>query len=139
MTSVINENDNLLPQVIPTEEKSSDILQLIHPDLLEEIDIPTPPNNSPEIEIIPGQFEYITKIHEREMLMNAFQAITLTETWDFVKQPIGNFMFNNDPRLGIINNKMEELGYCGHSGASFGFTMRAMQYIAIYGEKKFKG
>jgi hypothetical protein len=33
---------------------------------------------------------------------------------------------------------MEELGYDGHSGASFGWTMRTMQYIANHGEKKYK-
>jgi hypothetical protein len=33
---------------------------------------------------------------------------------------------------------MEELGYGGHSGASFGCTMRNMQYLAEHGEEKFK-
>jgi hypothetical protein len=47
-------------------------------------------------------------------------------------------MFSNDPRVNIIYNKIEELGYTGHSGASFGFTMRTMQYIATHGERKFR-
>jgi hypothetical protein len=34
---------------------------------------------------------------------------------------------------------MVELGYNGHSGSSFGYTMRAMQYIAQNGEEKYKG
>jgi hypothetical protein len=33
---------------------------------------------------------------------------------------------------------MEQLGYYGHSGSSFGLTMRTMQYIARNGEEKFK-
>jgi hypothetical protein len=33
---------------------------------------------------------------------------------------------------------MVELGYDGHSGCSFGYTMRIMQYIAKYGEEKYK-
>jgi hypothetical protein len=47
-------------------------------------------------------------------------------------------MFSNDPRVKIIYDKIEELGYTGHSGSSFGCTMRTMQYIATYGEKKFR-
>ena len=85
-----------------------------------------------------GQFEYINDVHSREMLVNAWQAINLTELWDFVKQDIDSFMFSHDPRVTRIYNKMEELGYNGHSGASFGCTMRNMQYLAEYGEEKFK-
>ena len=32
---------------------------------------------------------------------------------------------------------MEELGYNGHSGYSFGWTMRQMQYIAEHGESNY--
>ena len=109
MTSV-NENENLLPPIPSNEEEN----------------------------IIPGKFEYIKDVWTREMLVNAWQAINLTETWDFVKQDIESFMFSNDPRIKIIGQKMEELGYNGHSGASYGFTMRVMQYIANHGEKKYK-
>jgi hypothetical protein len=109
MTSV-NENQNLLPPVPPSVEEN----------------------------IIPGQFEYVKDLNKRLMLANAWQAINITETWNFVKQPIESFMFSNDPRTKIIAEKMEELGYYGHSGASYGFTMRIMQYIANHGEKKYK-
>jgi hypothetical protein len=109
MTSV-NENVNLLP--------------------------PSPPNE--EENLVPGKFDYIKDDWTRDMLINAWQAINITETWDFVKQEIDSFMFSNDPRVKIIYNKIEELGYTGHSGASFGCTMRTMQYIATHGERKFK-
>ena len=109
MTSV-NENNHLFHPVPPTEEEN----------------------------IIPGRFEYIKDSWQREMLVNAWQAITITENWDFVKQDIDSFMWSNDPRINIISKKMEELGYNGHSGASYGFTMRTMQYIAQNGEKKYK-
>jgi nanoRNase/pAp phosphatase (c-di-AMP/oligoRNAs hydrolase) len=95
--------------------------------------------NNYEIEFLGnGQFEYVQDRHSREMLLNAWQAITTTELWDFVKQDIDSFMFSHDPRVTRIYNKMEELGYGGHSGASFGFTMRNMQYLAEHGEEKFK-
>jgi len=84
------------------------------------------------------KFEYVQDVWMREMLVNAWQAITITETWDFVGQDIDNFMFSRDPRINTIGNKMQELGYGGHSGASFGCTMRTMQYIAQHGEEKWK-
>ena len=158
MTSV-NEN-NLFPPVPPSEEQLTNELQLIHPDLIEEIEennlmvpepdipssVPEPDNPSSvpepetpdEREIIPGQFDYIKEDWYRKLLVNAWQAINITENWDFVKQPIDSFIWSNDPRVRIIGNKMEELGYDGHSGSSFGCTMRTMQYIANHGEKKFK-
>lgn len=85
-----------------------------------------------------GQFEYVKDKWTREMLINAWQAINQTELWDFVKEDIDSFMFSHDPRVTIIGNKMEELGYRGHSGASFGCTMRNIQYLAEHGEEKFK-
>ena len=85
----------------------------------------------------PGKFDYITDLNYKEMLVNAYQAISQTETWDFVKQSCKSFMFSDDSKIWIISKKMTELGYCGHSGASFGYTMRDMQYIAQNGEKKF--
>ncbi len=162
MTSVINENENLFPPAPPSAEETVNELQLINPDSIEEniqtlpdIPSPVPRNDTPseheiipesvpriqtlvEEEIIPGQFDYINESWTRDMFINAWQAITITETWDFVKQEIESFMWSDDPRVKTIYNKMEEIGYMGHSGASFGYTMRTMQYIARHGEKKFK-
>jgi hypothetical protein len=71
------------------------------------------------------------------MMTNAWQAITQTNNWDFVAEDIDSFMFSEDPRITQISIKMKELGY-GHSGCSFGCTMRNMQYLAQKGEDKFK-
>ena len=86
---------------------------------------------------VPGKFEYVNE-WDKEMFVNAWQAITLTENWEFMKADIESFMWSDDPRVHIISAKMVELGYNGHSGASFGYTMRRMQYIAINGEEQFK-
>lgn len=86
---------------------------------------------------VPGKFEYVND-WDREMFVNAWQAITLTENWEFMKTDIESFMWSDDIRVDIISAKMVELGYNGHSGSSFGYTMRRMQYIAINGEEKFK-
>jgi hypothetical protein len=32
---------------------------------------------------------------------------------------------------------MEELGYTGHSGTSFGWTMRSMEFLAKHGKDEF--
>jgi len=87
--------------------------------------------------LIPGEFKYIEE-HSRDMLQTAYRAITLTENWEFMKQPADNFMFGDDPRVLNIYNTIENLGYNGHSGFSFAWTMRQMQFIAKNGEKKFK-
>jgi len=153
MTSVINEqnnemSDNIQNLNLPPPPKN--VLQIIHPDLLEK-NSDLLEKNSDLIEkntnftplkkfrrLIPGEFKYVPDKNERIMLINAWQAITQTKTWDFVREPIESFSFSNHPKLNIISNKMVQLGYDGHSGCSFGGTMRCMQYIAKYGEKDFK-
>jgi len=85
-----------------------------------------------------GVMDYIKNKILREMLENAWQAINLTETWDFVEQPTYSFTLSNDKRIWIITEKMEELGYYGHSGNSFGCTMRHMHFLATNGVEKFK-
>jgi hypothetical protein len=84
-----------------------------------------------------GTFEYISDLNDRNMLINAWQAITLTNNWNFVAQDIDSFTWSNNSHISDISRKMEDLGYYGHSGASFGFIMRNMQYLAQNGENKF--
>lgn len=85
-----------------------------------------------------GKMYYIEDNHYKLMMTNAWQAITQTNTWDFVAQDIDSFMWSSDPRINEITEKMCELGYDGHSGCSFGCTMRNMQYLAQKGEEEFK-
>ena len=54
--------------------------------------------------------------HSRAMLENAYQAISLTEMWDYIKKDRESFMLSSDKEIKIISDKMEELGYNGHSG-----------------------
>jgi hypothetical protein len=82
--------------------------------------------------------EYIKNEYTREMCTNAWKAITFSNNWDFVAQDIESFMWSDDPRIDIITEKMIEFGYNGHSGSSFGCTMRNMQYLVQNGEDKFK-
>lgn len=82
----------------------------------------------------PPTFLYIKSISDREMFSTAYKAITVTETWDYIKNMTSIF----GPESDRIYRKIEEYGYTGHSGCSFIATMREMQFIAKYGEKKFK-
>ena len=90
-----------------------------------------------EDDFIPGMFYYVKDNSSREMLQNAWASITQLELWEYMKLDTDSYMFSNHPEVGIITKKMEELGYNGHSGSTFGWTMRQMQYIAKYGETKY--
>jgi hypothetical protein len=92
----------------------------------------------------PGHFDYVKNRNDRELYINAYQAINQTEMWDFMKEDPGEsgYMFYSHPNMQKIGAKMNELfgGYVNnpHSGCSFACTMRNMQYIARFGELKFK-
>ncbi len=84
-------------------------------------------------------FEAIKDNHVREMMKNAYDAITMAEGgWDYMKNfNEESFMFSSDPMVRTISKNMEILGYNGHSGASFGWTMRTMEYLAKKGKEAF--
>jgi hypothetical protein len=88
----------------------------------------------------PGEFLYVNILGTREMLSTAYKAINLLEFWEMIKESPGEngFIFSTDNRVLTIYNKIEALGYSGHSGCSFGFTMRTMQLIAKEGEEKYR-
>lgn len=87
------------------------------------------------IDIGNGKFEFIGDNNEREMYTTAHKAISQLEMWQFMQEDPGEsgFMFSGDNRVTIIGEKISQLGYSGHSGASFAFTLRVMQYIARNG------
>jgi hypothetical protein len=83
-------------------------------------------------------FDFIPS-DERIMYETAFNSITQLELWDYLKNfDTQSFMFSNNEEIQRIYNKIEELGYTGHSGSSFGFIMRSMEYIAKNGLTKFE-
>jgi hypothetical protein len=86
---------------------------------------------------IPGRFDYIESSNEKNMLVNGYQAINTLELWNYMKKDTDSYMWSSDRETRMIGEKMSELG-AGHSGFSFGWTMRTLQYIAKNGEKKFK-
>jgi len=88
-------------------------------------------------------FEFIESIHTRHMIENGYQAVNTLELWDFLSkfepEEGKGFMFTDCHEINKIGEKMEELPNSpGHSGSSFAFTMRHLQYIAKHGLDKYK-
>lgn len=145
-----------IPPTPPT-----DVLSIIHPDDIiddklsqetETEEVYYPILSGPETEVaefqrsesqvhdetfIKGQFMYVKDKNSREMLVNAWNAINQLELWNYMRRETYSYMFRDDEEILKITLKMEELGYNGHSGFSFGWTMRQMQYIAKYGEETY--
>lgn len=72
------------------------------------------------------------------MLSRAFKFLEETPgSWDILAQPDipgeNGFMFTQDARLNEISRKIGDDDQCGHSGASYGWTMRNMEAIAKKG------
>ena len=69
--------------------------------------------------------------HSCEMLQDAHRACTRAGAWPWLKTfNETSFMFSSHPLISTITENME---YKGHSGASFGWTMRNMESIAKEG------
>lgn len=113
-------------------------LSILHPDDLENDTSefqPSPPKISRRTNsFTPGQFLYIDDIYIRQMLVSAWNAITKLNKWEYMAENQYSYMLSTDPVIMLIYKTIEQLGYTGHSGYSFAWTMRQMQYIATHGE-----
>jgi hypothetical protein len=70
--------------------------------------------------------------HEAEMLADAFNAATVTESWDnFRNFSDESFMFSTAPWLSKVQAEMKLMDQ--HSGGSYGWTMRVIEHIARHG------
>ena len=71
---------------------------------------------------------------DRKMFLSAYNTITQMEMWDFIKNyeppETTGFMFDRNPTLLSILEKIAENYNNNHSGGSMAFTMRKMQEIA---------
>ena len=84
---------------------------------------------------------FISNEHTRKMVANGHQAVTQLELWPWLStfEPEDGFMYTTHENITAICNKMESLPNApGHSGFSFGFTMRHLQFMAKHGMKKYK-
>ena len=76
---------------------------------------------------------------DAEMLQDMDNTITKLKLWDWMKtyepEDGKGFMFSNHPNLDLIRNNMT---YTGHSGSSYGWTMRTIELIAKKGWDDFR-
>jgi hypothetical protein len=84
-----------------------------------------------------GTFDWMKDRHSAQMVESAYRAVSSVEGWEFMKTYVPEagkgFMFSTPPpRMQQINDKIYEL-YDGHSGSSYGWTMRQIEDIAKKG------
>ena len=104
-------------------------------DIVLDIPLPNIMDADTETEI---NFDFIKNEDDRIMIETAYNAVNQLELWDYLRCHCGSFMFSTNKNVDRIYNKIEELGYCGHSGASFGLTLQTIKYIADHGFEEFK-
>jgi hypothetical protein len=81
-----------------------------------------------------GDFSFVKSAWDREMLEDAFQAVTRADAWELLKRPDipgeRGFMFSQNSEIDAISSF---LAYQGHSGSSYAMIMRQMEFIAKNG------
>ena len=91
--------------------------------------------NTTKMTVAEGDFQSL-KLDDwtREMVEDAYKAVTKANRWGFLRRPDvpgpNGFMFSEWPEMKDIDTHME---YGGHSGGSYGSTMRVMEFIAKWG------
>jgi hypothetical protein len=73
---------------------------------------------------------------EVRIIMDAIRAVRNTPGgWEFMKNydPPSGFMFSKHPKLAEIESKIDQDGTIGHSGSSYGWTMRQLERIIKHG------
>lgn len=98
---------------------------------------------SPSINMSNTSFDFISDLHTRSLISNGYSAVTQLELWDWMKEftpaESDGFMWTNHPNVYRICEKMESLpNPPGHSGSSFAFTMRILEFIAKNGLDEYK-
>ncbi len=83
-----------------------------------------------------GDFSFMTDKMYRSMVQDTYNAVTKTDGgWEFMEtfepDPSRGFMFSSNPMLGNIAKNMELHEH--HSGSSYAWSMRQVQYIAKNG------
>jgi hypothetical protein len=101
-----------------------------------EVDIEEILLETPENPII--NFDFISDESTRTMIETAYNAVNQLELWNYMQSHQGSFMFSGNRNVDRIYNRIEELGYTGHSGASFGITLQTIKFIADHGFQVFR-
>ena len=78
---------------------------------------------------IPSEGDFSWSV-DKDMFEDAYMAITEAAAWELMKYSPGEngYMYTTN-----ANYKEIKIKYAGHSGTSYGLTMRAMQFLAKNG------
>ena len=82
----------------------------------------------------PGDFSFIQNEYSRRYVKDAYDAMIMAEQIELMKEePEADkgYMFTSDKRYELIHKHMKFLDE--HSGSSYSWTMRQVQYIAQKG------
>lgn len=83
---------------------------------------------------IGNTINYTEMVAQWEMVKESITNLT-EEDYCFISKynpPVGHgFMFDNNPEINQIGNKVSA-SYQGHSGASYGWTMRFIEYVVKF-------
>lgn len=82
-------------------------------------------------------FSFISDESTRFFVEDAYKAVDSTPgAWDVLRtwEPENGFMFSHHSVIHAVSKKLDG----GHSGASYGFTMRHMQLLAKVGIEKYR-
>ena len=90
-----------------------------------------------------GEFDFIRDKSTRDFLKSAHKAISLCELWNWMRiyepPPNQGFMWNKTPELDKFKQQFwKDPINEYHSGSSYGFIMREMEYIAKNGYNNYK-
>ena len=81
-----------------------------------------------------GDFSFITDESSRRYVKDAYDAMIMAEQMELMKEepePDKGYMFTSDARYELIHKHMKFL--YEHSGSSYAWTMRQVQFIAQKG------
>lgn len=82
-------------------------------------------------------FDFIENNQEYLMIKTAYDAVNELDMWEYLRNHYCCFIFSSSTNLKIYD-KIEELGYYGHSITSFGMTLQYIKFIADHGFTEFK-
>jgi len=88
-----------------------------------------------------SNFDFITDLQNRAFLVSAFNAITNCELWSWFNDfdSSNNFMFSTGSEIDLLRAELSKDPINNfHSGASYGFVLRQMEYIAKNGYETYK-
>lgn len=84
-------------------------------------------------EYFAGDFSFMKEESDRAALEDMFQAVVATRSWEALREEPGDggFMFGAPELARTISGALKDPTV--HSGSSYAWCMREMQFIARYG------